>query len=153
MLTGLLNTHIAVYFIRLASCGVLSCKKLNDDSCDKCKKPIPVLHAIYQAATISKQTQTHMVPSMPMVLYVSIIYLIGCHHWAHMASPAMTDDVTSGLPDDITMTTVTLTMGHRQMHLQVTWWRHKTSRLSGFQLISLWWQWLWQHNMNLWQVP
>jgi len=32
----------------------------------------------------------------------------------------MTDDVTSGLPDDITMTVVTLTMGHGQMHLWVT---------------------------------
>jgi len=32
----------------------------------------------------------------------------------------MTDNVTSGLPDDITMMTVTLTMGHRQMNLWVT---------------------------------
>jgi len=58
-------------------------------------------------------------PHSPMVLYVSIIYLIGCHHWVCTSSLAMTDDITSRLPDDLTMMTVTLTTGHGQTHLWV----------------------------------
>jgi len=52
--------------------------------------------------------------------YIYIHHLIGWASTVWYCPPArMVDDITSRLPDDGTMTMVTLTMGHGQMHLWV----------------------------------
>jgi len=77
------------------------------------KKPISVLHAIYQVPLFKANPDSHG---------SYILHLVNWFTTARysLLNLATSDDITSGLPDDITMTMVTLTMGHGQMHLWVT---------------------------------
>ncbi len=74
------------------------------------------------------------------------------HWWTNPAWNLVPDgcDITSGLLDDITMTMVTLAMGHGQMSLlgYLMTSQNKASYL-GYWLTSPWEQWPWQHNADV----